>query len=216
MTIEHHPPEEFVARFAAGRLDQAEHIVLATHVSLCVRCRRFVAAFERVGGAGLEAAEPVPLAPGAFDAVLTRIGNSDARSRAPAVPRARRPEDTRLPNVLDLYDIGRVRRIAPGLSMRPIVVPGARKSRAFLLRSEPGTRMLEHTHTETELTCVLEGSFSHEGGTFGPGDFDLGDDTVDHRPVVGADMPCVCLVAMSGKLRINGLLGRLIEPFIRL
>ena len=87
---------------------------------------------------------------------------------------------------------------------------------AFLLMAEPGTRMLEHTHSEIELTCVLKGSFSHEGGRFGPGDFDLGDETIDHQPVVGSDMPCVCLVAMSGKLRINGILGKLIEPFIRL
>ena len=213
MTIEHHPPEELLARFAAGRLDQAEHIVMSAHVSMCARCRRFVAAFERLGGAALEAAEPAALAAGAFDAVMARIGDGEA---APTVPRRRRAEDAGLPKVLDRYDIGRIRRIAPGLSMRPIMIPGAGRSRAFLLRSEPGTHMLERTHTETELTCVLEGSFSHEGGHFGPGDFDLGDDTVDHRPIVGADMPCVCLVAMSGKLRINGFLGRLIEPFIRL
>ena len=118
--------------------------------------------------------------------------------------------------MLEHYQIGRVRRVAPGLSMRPIVMPGTGRFRAFLLRSEPGVRMLEHTHTESELTCVLQGSFSHHGGRFGPGDFDLGDDSVDHQPVVGAEEPCVCLVAMSGKLRINGLLGRLIEPFIRL
>jgi len=216
MTIEHHPPEEFLARFAAGRLDRAEHIVMSAHVAMCARCRRFVAAFERLGGAALEAAEPAALAAGAFDAVMARIGAGETAPPAPAVPRPRRAEDAGLPKVLDFYDIGRVRRIAPGVSMRPIVIPGAGKSRAFLLRSEPGTRMLEHTHTETELTCVLQGSFSHEGGHFGPGDFDLGDDTIDHRPIVGADMPCVCLVAMSGKLRINGLLGRLIEPFIRL
>lgn len=216
MTIEHHPPEEFLARFATGRLDRAEHIVIAAHVSMCARCRRFVAAFERLGGAALEAAEPAALAAGAFDAAMARIAGGEAAPGAPAVPRPRRAEDAGLPKVLDLYDIGRVRRIAPGLSMRPIVIPGAGRSRAFLLRSEPGTRMLEHTHTETELTCVLQGSFSHEGGRFGPGDFDVGDDSIDHQPVVGAEEVCVCLVAMSGKLRINGLFGRLIEPFIRL
>jgi putative transcriptional regulator len=216
MKIQHHPTEELLAGFAAGRLNQAEHVVIAAHVSMCARCRRFVVAFERLGGAAIEAAEPVQLAAGAFEAMMTRIGGGEAAQLPPVVPRPRRAEDNGLPKVLDLYDIGPVRRVAPGVSMRPIVITGAGRSRAFLLRSEPGTRMLEHTHTETELTCVLQGSFSHEGGCFGPGDFDLGDNTIDHRPIVGADMPCVCLVAMSGKLRINGLLGRLIEPFIRL
>lgn len=216
MTIEHHPPEELLARFASGRLDQAEHIVIAAHVSMCARCRRFVAAFERLGGAALEAAEPAALAAGVFDVVMARIDGGKPDRAVQAVSRPRGVEMSGLPKVLDRYEIGRVQRVAPGLSKRAIVIPGAGKSRAFLLMAEPGTRMLEHTHTETELTCVLKGSFSHEGGRFGPGDFDLGDDTVDHRPIVGSDMACVCLVAMSGKLRINGLMGRLIDPFIRL
>ena len=76
--------------------------------------------------------------------------------------------------------------------------------------------MLEHTHTGTELTCVLKGSFSHQGGRYGPGDFDYGDDNMDHRPVVGDEGPCLCLVAMTGDLRMNGFFGRLISPFIRL
>ena len=41
--------------------------------------------------------------------------------------------------------------------------------------------MLEHTHTGTEMTCVLTGSFSHEAGHYGPGDFDLGDESVNHN-----------------------------------
>jgi len=108
------------------------------------------------------------------------------------------------------------RRVAPGVKMQPIVLPGTDKSRAFLLWSAPGTRMLEHSHTGTELTLVLKGSFSHQGGDFRPGDFDFGDGEVDHQPIVGNDMPCLCLVAMSGDLQMHGWLGRLISPFVRL
>ena len=76
--------------------------------------------------------------------------------------------------------------------------------------------MLEHTHTGVELTCVLTGSFSHEGGHFGPGDFDFGDDSLDHQPLVGGEADCVCLVAMTGDLKLKGWLGRAIQPFLRL
>jgi putative transcriptional regulator len=100
--------------------------------------------------------------------------------------------------------------------MQPITLRRAARSRAFLLQSAPGTRMLEHTHTGTELTLVLKGSFSHQGGRYGPGDFDYGDQDVDHRPIVGEEGPCLCLVAMTGNLRMNGFLGRLISPFVRL
>jgi putative transcriptional regulator len=76
--------------------------------------------------------------------------------------------------------------------------------------------MLEHSHTGTELTLVLNGSVSHQGGDFRPGDFDFGDGEVDHQPIVGGDIPCLCLVAMSGDLQLHGWLGRLISPFVRI
>jgi putative transcriptional regulator len=100
--------------------------------------------------------------------------------------------------------------------MQPILLPKASKTRAFLLKSAKGTSMLQHTHSGIEMTCVLTGSFSHDGGLFGPGDFDFGDDSVDHQPVVGSDEDCVCLVAMTGDLQLKGILGRLMQPFIRL
>jgi putative transcriptional regulator len=106
--------------------------------------------------------------------------------------------------------------VAPGVSMRPIVLPKSSRTRAFLLKSAKGTGMLQHSHSGIEMTCVLSGSFSHEGGRYGPGDFDFGDDSVDHKPLVGLDEECVCLVAMTGDLRLKGVLGRLIQPFIRL
>ena len=126
------------------------------------------------------------------------------------------PLDDDLPEILRSCRFGKSRRVAPGVKLQPIMLPGADKSRAFLLWSAPGTRMLEHTHTGTELTLVLKGSFSHEGGEYRPGDFDFGDGDVDHQPIVGSDMPCLCLVAMSGDLQLHGWLGRLISPFVRL
>jgi hypothetical protein len=65
--------------------------------------------------------------------------------------------------------------------------------------------MLEHTHTETELTCVLQGSLSHEGGRFGPGDA-----SIDHQPSWGGRS----LRLSRGNERQtphHGSLGRLIE-----
>lgn len=214
MTIEHHPADSLLAHFAAGSLEQAEHIVVAAHVSMCARCRRMVSAFERLGGDALASAEPAVMSAGAFDAVMARIDLDKTDPVKEATEAA--GEFGPLPKMLNHYQIGPAKWVAPGVSMRPIQLSGSGRARAFLLKSAPGTRMLEHTHTETELTCVLQGSFDHEGGHFGPGDFDLGDPTVDHRPIVGTEGPCLCLVAMTGKLRVNGLLGRLIEPLIRL
>jgi len=213
MTISHHPPEDLLADFAAGKLEEAHQLVVGVHVAGCPRCTRFVQAVEQLAGAALEEVEPVPITPDAFDRVMSRIQEAPRETAAPSLVSGM---DDDVPPALRKYRIGKRRRVAPGLSLRPIELSSSGKSRAFLLRSAPGSRMLEHTHTGTELTLVLEGSFSHEGGRFGPGDFDYGDDEVDHRPIVGDEGPCLCLVAMTGDLRMNGLLGRLIGPFVRL
>lgn len=213
MTISHHPPEDLLADFAAGKLEEAHQLVVGVHVAGCPRCARFVQAIEHLAGTALEDVAPVPIAPDAFDRVMSRIHEAPKVTAAP--PLASDADDD-VPPALRKYRIGKRRRVAPGLSLRPIELSGQGQARAFLLRSAPGSRMLEHTHTGTELTLVLEGSFSHEGGRFGPGDFDYGDDEVDHRPIVGDEGPCLCLVAMTGDLRMNGFLGRLIGPFVRL
>jgi putative transcriptional regulator len=215
MTVRHHPPEDLLASFATGALDEAEHLVVAVHVGGCARCSRFVAAMEALAGAALEDAEPARISADAFERVMTRIHQEPAPRVVRAAANAA-GADPDLPAPLRRCRIGKRRRIAPGVSMQPIQLSRTGKTRAFLLQSAPGTRMLEHSHTGTELTCVLKGSFSHQGGHYGPGDFDYGDDDVDHRPVVGDDGPCLCLVAMTGKLRMNGFFGRLISPFVRL
>ncbi|WP_128929083.1 ChrR family anti-sigma-E factor [Bradyrhizobium guangxiense] len=213
MTISHHPPEDLLADFAAGKLEEAHQLVVGVHVTGCARCARFVQAIEQLAGAALEDVEPVPLAPDAFHRVMSRIHNAPKQTATPIFAPDTNQE---LPPALRKYRLGKRRRVAPGLSMRPIELSSSGTARAFLLRSAPGSRMLEHTHTGTELTLVLEGSFSHEGGRFGPGDFDYGDDEIDHRPIVSDEGPCLCLVAMTGDLRMNGFLGRLIGPFVRL
>lgn len=213
MKITHHPPEELLAKFAAGALDEAEHLVVAVHASLCPHCARFAGAIEYLAGEAIEHGEPAQLADHAFEAVMARIDAvRPAPSRATVPPDA----DEDLPEILRRCRIGKRRRVAPGVSLRPILLAEGAASRAFLLQSAPGTRMLEHSHTGNELTCVLKGSFSHHGGDFRPGDFDYGDDSVDHQPLVGSEGPCLCVVAMTGDLHMNGFLGRLIGPFVRL
>ena len=213
MTISHHPPEDLLADFAAGKLEEAHQLVVGVHAAGCPRCARFVQAIEQLAGAALEDVEPAPIAPDAFQRVMSRIHENSVDTAVPAPPAS---TDDDIPPALRRYRIGKRRRVAPGLSLRPIELSSSGTARAFLLRSAPGSRMLEHTHTGTELTLVLEGSFSHEGGRFGPGDFDYGDDEIDHRPIVSDEGPCLCLVAMTGDLRMNGFLGRLIGPFVRL
>jgi len=216
MTIAHHPTEELLSAFAAGTLDLGQHVAMATHLVSCPHCRAFAHSMEHVGGAVIENLPPARMSTGALAEAESRL-NEAAPATAPAFPaEAPRVEVAGLPFFVRRYRFGNWKWIAPSVYLRPIILPASSKTRVFLLKSGPSTRMLQHSHTDIELTCVLSGAFSHDGGRYGPGDFDLSDESVQHQPIVEAGAECICLVAMQGQLKLNGLIGRIMQPFVRL
>jgi len=51
---------------------------------------------------------------------------------------------------------------------------------------------------------------------YGPGDFDEVDESIEHYQVVEEGETCIAVVAMQGDIRLQGWIGRLLQPFIRL
>ena len=205
-----------LAAFAAGTLDHGQHVAIATHLVGCPRCRSWICSMEQVGGAVLTQLPPATMSSDALARAEARLNGTDMATPVPAVPVPPEVSMAGLPRFVRRYKFGDWQWVAPRVHLRPIALPVASPSRVFLLRSGAGTRMLAHSHVGTELTCVLSGAFRHDGGHFGPGDFDLGDETVDHKPLVDAGEDCICLVAMQGELRLKGILGRLVQPFVHL
>jgi putative transcriptional regulator len=121
-----------------------------------------------------------------------------------------------LPAFVRRHRLGEWRWVGPGVHQRAILMPPDSPTRVFLLKAVGGTKLPQHSHSKLEMTCILAGGFSREGGHYGPGDFDFGDEDIGHTPVVDPGEDCICLVAMQGGLRLSGLLGRLLQPFVRL
>jgi putative transcriptional regulator len=214
MTILHHPEDSFLAAFAAGTLDLGQHVAIATHLVACALCRQSVRTFECVGSLVLEDLPPTALSQTFGD----MEGRLHASEEAASIEEAHALSDVTTPGLPDFvrgYHFSHWRWAAPGLRLRPIHLPYASPTRTFLLKSGPGLKMLGHSHSGIEMTCVLAGAFNHEGGRFAPGDFDFGDGSVNHALSVEADEDCICLIALQGGLRLNGFLGRLMQPFIR-
>lgn len=217
MSIEHHPDESLLSGYAAGTLDLGRHIAVATHVMACATCQASTALFTEVGGVLLDELAPAPLREDAFAALSARLDEPAPPTPAPHPIRVKNIHAPQgLPDFIRHYPGGAWRMVAPGLSMRPIHLPQPSAARVFLLKSAPGAKLRHHTHSGTELTCVLSGGFSHDGGHFGPGDFDFGDGSINHQPTVDPGEECLCLVAMEGRLQLTGWLGALLTPLIRL
>jgi len=214
MTILHHPSDETLAAYAGGTLDIARRLVVASHLERCAACRTFVRGAEKVAGAMMEDMSPADMSADALARTLARIEKGrGAPARATNVAMQ---GEAGLPACLRDYDLGPWRWVGPGVHMRSILLPQTNQMRLFLLKGAPGTRLPQHTHSGAELTSILVGSYHHEAGDFRAGDFEEADEGIEHRPVVGDDQECICLVALDGRLKLSGVIGALLNPFVRL
>ena len=218
--IRHHPKELTLAAYAAGNLDEARAVVIATHLTLCADCRRAALDFAALGGACLEAAEPVAMNASALESFWARAGRQE-RAPAPASMSAANDFSLDAAHPLASYlkdgiDAIEWRAVAPGLSQHVIPAEGYRPGVLRLLKINPGVRIPKHTHGDEELTLILRGSYSDEVGDFARGDLADLDGDILHAPLATGDEPCVCLIATSAPLRFKSLVGRVVQPFIGL
>jgi putative transcriptional regulator len=202
----HHPYDDTLARYAAGRLAAGPAFVVAAHLHGCRECRARVGLFEAVGGAFLEAAPAAPVRPELFAATLRRIEKTVERSPAPGQPRS----------PLDGTAMPAWRGIGGGFHWRRLSLPYAPDANVIMLRVGPGRKMPQHTHEGVEYTQILQGSFHDDFGHYVAGDCVEADEDVEHQPIVDSDVECICLVAFDGRLRLRGWVGRLIQPWLGL
>ena len=213
MTSLHHPSDETLLRHAAGVLGPGPSVVVEAHLGHCFSCRAALGEFEAIGGALLEAMPPGEAPADGLARALAAIDRGGFNRPAPAVaPRRARPDlpaGFELPSSLSDTDFGRWRWIAPGIHISRAEGAWARAADLKLLRVEPGKRLLTHGHDGIEWTCILSGAFSDGRARFVAGDFSEVDQTVEHRPIIEGDAACICLVAMEGRMKPHGLIGRL-------
>ncbi len=211
-TITFKPSEDTLLAYAAGTLRAPEAAVVAAHLALCPESAGFVEHLQRLGGHLLERLPETALSGDAMARMMARIDADGGESEA----EPRLNDMAELPEPLRRYELGPWRWLGPGTRVRSVGVPKAGESRVLLFKIDPGRRMPQHSHNGVELTCVLSGSYSDEAGRFGPGDFEEADEATDHRPMVDSDVPCICIVALDGQIRLSGMVGRLMQPFVRL
>jgi putative transcriptional regulator len=214
----HHPGEELLLGYATGDLAEPLALVVATHLALCPKCRGTVDRLEDLGGVllervAIETGDAVPLE-SAIDAAIARAAGLPHALAG----RVSASSDRLLPQPLLDYVGGGIdqvawKTLAPGIR-HAVVARNAAGATARLLWVAPGRAILEHTHRGTEMTLVLQGSYSAGGTRFVRGDLEQADETVlDHHPIAGLEEVCICLVVNEAPLKFRGLLGRLLQPF---
>jgi putative transcriptional regulator len=212
MSATFHPSDELLVAYGAGSLDEAASLLVATHLALCPRCRAEVGRIEALGGAVIEDLPPTDLAPDALASVLARLDLSPQPAKR-ARPVAGLPTPLRdyLPADMEALPW---KRLAAGIEQA--ILLQARGIRARLLRIGAGIVVPEHGHGGMELTLVLQGGFADFGRDYARGDVAMADPQIVHSPVADGGETCLCLAVTDAPLKLTGLVGMLVNPFLDL
>jgi putative transcriptional regulator len=212
MSGRRHPTYETLAALASGTLSPGPKLVVETHVSGCPECRQRLRAFEAVGGALLEEAEPAEM-PG--DLLARTWALIEARAQPTQAPRpAWREPFAGAPQTLRDCQIGPWRFVQPGLRIAMVTPSGETEASAMLMRVSAGRQMPNHTHDGVEYTQVLSGAYSDAAGRFVAGDYDEANGEISHQPHADSGQDCICLAAIEGRLRLTSLVGRLAQSML--
>lgn len=210
-------PPELLLDYASGALAEGPALLVASHLVYSQEGRADVAALEAVAGEMLASMPAEALPDDALARTLARIDAEPVPARkTPPEDDAMRVVGTAIPMALRRYlpDDARWRPALGGFE--EIELPlGDKSYRATLIRMAAGRGLPAHRHAGSEYTLVLAGGFSDGRGRFDRGDICVADPSVEHKPVADSDGPCVCLVVAEAPVRLTGLFGRLLNPFLK-
>jgi putative transcriptional regulator len=206
MKITHHLDDATLMSCAAGSQPEALAAVGSSHLAVCPRCRVELKKHAVIGEALFENLSPEPVtlsaavaAMRAGEAAVTEAVGGDMPAALHAALNGH-------------FDHVPWRRVAAGVWHCPISLSEGVSGDLRLVKVAPGTKLPKHGHGGSELTLILDGSYTDEFGTFRCGDVaDLGDD-VEHCPVADPVHGCICLTESDEKPRFKGMFARLLQP----
>lgn len=209
--IHHHITQPILTAYVAGSLPRPFSLVVAAHVSICEECRADLAAHEAVGGALLEAFEPITVSDDLKDRVLAGLDLDD-----PEPAQITRGDATYPAPVLEAMGGKPVKWRSLGPGAKQCIIEDGKSGSVRLLHIAPGFEVPDHTHGGLELTLVLQGAFKDETGRFARGDVEVADDDLEHTPIAEEGQACICLAATDAPLKFRSFLPRLLQPIFRI
>jgi len=209
-TITHHTTDALLAAYASGNLSRPYALVVAAHISLCLKCRAAFEAHQVAGGLVLESVGAQSVSENLKSSTLAMLDT-------PVAPKPAYQRSGVYPGpVMEALNGKPPRWISLGLGVRQNILSAGRGGSVRLLHIPPGQAVPDHGHNGLELTLVLQGNFSDETGRFGVGDLEVADQELKHTPIAGAGAPCICLAATDAPLRFSSLIPRLLQPIFRI
>ncbi len=212
--VTHHPDTELMQEFSSGTLPLAQAICVAMHLNYCEQCQRDNRKLQQLGGTLFAALTPQPVDDSVLQSTLSRLDEAPPLSYTQDGDRGSYPALMHQ-LILGNYDELAWKSMGSGIRISHLQT-GDRAHEFALYRIKAGSSVPKHTHRGTELTLVLEGSFSDEEGVYQAGDFLLRDTEHEHTPTAARTGDCVCVGVLDAPIRFTKWNFRPLNPFLKL
>ncbi|MGQ0457586.1 MAG: ChrR family anti-sigma-E factor [Hyphomicrobium sp.] len=215
MKITHCPDHASLMSCSAGSMPEAFAAVMASHISVCPRCRKELATMECIGTTLFDQLQPASVSRPAPLMALRAAEAGDDDAPEPAAARG----DVPAPLVAAIgphLDSVPWKRLAPGVWHHQIELSQPSRGELRLIKVAPGMALPEHGHRGNELTLVLRGAYSDASGLYRAGDVADLDEEVEHQPIADPVEGCICLIAVEGKLKFKSRLAQMVQPLVGL
>lgn len=215
--INSHPDSRMLNEFSAGSLPLAHSTCVSLHLTYCSHCQRESRKLQQMGGALFERLSPCEVDSSLLDSVMARLDEPAPLSYE--VPVSANGAD-QTPALMQRLMKGEYQdlewdRVSSGLQISRLRT-GDTDNEFALYHIKAGQTIPRHTHKGTELTLVLEGSFSDEEGVYQRGDFLMRDAAHEHTPTAAKSEDCICIGVLDAPIKFTGWNYRVLNPFLSL
>lgn len=211
--------EALLMDYAAGTLDEAQSLIVASHLTLSPFARRIVGECETIGGNLLDhQCNPIAMKSDSLADVLDRLDKeSEDEEESVQHKTCEMLDGMNIPRPIQNYihetEYLPWKKVYPGMHTYEIKTK-CHNSKVRLLKIDPGTKTPEHSHGGTEITLMIDGAAHDVSGTYSRGDLIVMDERITHQPVADEKLGCFCLVVNSDPIRLTGWMGKILNPFL--
>jgi putative transcriptional regulator len=218
--VKWHPSSEMLLNHAMGNTNEAESLIISSHIAYCPACKAEVAKYENIGGFYLKNHEELNVSKSLWNNLLVKIdGLEQDRKETNFIDHKLSTrlceKGVRIPSFLYQYvsDATDTKNWSSAINnVKYYNINFSESSyKGKMLEIPPGKIMPKHSHEGTEATMVFHGGYSDEVGNYNKGDLVILDDNDEHTPISSEQTGCICLVIYSGSLKFKGLLGSILN-----
>ncbi|MFT4863399.1 MAG: putative transcriptional regulator [Pseudohongiellaceae bacterium] len=216
-TTNFHPSQDLLSAFAQGGLSVGMNVALSAHIELCDTCRSKTGEMKSDAVMSwLQTSEEVvePDFSDMIESIVSQPQDKEEPERGGHAVHEMHMlnHSVLLPRVLaKVASEGLVWKKLTGGINQALVKLDAETQCEFIYMT-PGSQVPVHKHQGSEVTLVLDGSFSDELGHYRVSDFVVRTKEHIHRPA--SDEGCLCFSVLDSPLTFTKGLARFMNPFL--